>query len=115
MAIVHKPCSEGRKTRDQVQKENLHATDVAGLGGYDFFVEAIRRGIYQAIMGEINRIANDAALAVKAAIKRRGAEMSLDLAKEVSIEAFEDQLKIRLSIPNIESEELKQAMLKNLT
>jgi hypothetical protein len=105
-----KPCY---KTREQVQNENS-AAPVGITGGYDYFVEAIKRGVYSALMGEINRIAIEASLSLKTAIKKRGAELALELSNQVALDHMGNELNIKIQIPDIESEEIKEAIFKNL-
>lgn len=103
----------GCEKRTEVEMKNQGTVSNSPLGSYEFFVEALRRGTYQAVMGEINNIANEAALHVKSAIKKAGAKVAMEMSQHMNLESRGREVIIKLEVPDICREDIVSALYKH--
>jgi len=90
------------KTRQEVAAERGPTTTPAPQGEYQIFSEALRKGIYAGIAGEINKIAREAAGKLEHSINMIAAQVALQISNNVSISSSDNKVKIEIDIPSVD-------------
>ena len=89
------------KTREEVVAETGPTDLPAPQGEYQIFIEALRKGIYSGISGEIAQIAREAAAKLEHSIKMIASQVALQISSEVSISSYgRDRVTIVIELPD---------------
>ena len=90
------------KTREEADVESRPRTSPAPTGQYQMFLEALKKGVYSGVTGEIAKIAHEAGVRLERAIKMQAAGIALQISEQVSISSFNKEITIKLEIPNMD-------------
>jgi len=90
----------GKPTREDV--ETRLATQPAPTGHYQLFLEALKKGVYSGVTGEIAKIAHEAGIRLERAIKMQAAQIALQISEQVSISSNSRKITIELEIPDFD-------------
>ena len=102
----------GKQTREEADAEYRPRTQPAPTGEYQMFLEALKKGVYSGITGEIAQIAHEAGMKLERAIKMQAASIALQISEQVSVSSFNREITIKLEIPDIDVKKIVSDTLK---